>query len=92
MTASLGSSILPIGTLGDPIALEFSRVIQTKRTPTCTTRLATIPQYTHDISHLLACESRESSLRTPLRCQAIHPLSCLVFHLGECSDFSAMSR
>ncbi len=88
MTVSLGSSILLLGSLGDPFGLEYNIPTHSKTVATIATKPITIPQYTHDISHSLACESRESSLRTPSCCHAIHPPSCLMFHLGECFGLS----
>src|SRR5262249_46196196 len=80
-----------LGDLGDSFALGASTVMQTKQTATSTTRLTTIPQYTHDISHTPAgpsCESSsphhvvtpQSDSPTSLRCtasgQAIWILCC----------------
>ncbi len=91
MTASFGSSILPLGSLGDPFGLEYNIPTHSKTVATIATKPITIPQYTHDISHSLACESRESFPHMPLRCHAIHPPSCLMLYLGECFGFSAPS-
>src|SRR5437016_4498593 len=91
VTASLGSSILPLCALGDPFASEYNKLRQTKKSATIATRPSTIPQYPHDISHSLACDSRESFPRTPSRRHAIHPPGRLVFHLGECFGFSGLS-
>ena len=91
MTASPGSSILPSGTLGDPFEVGVNMLTQANKVATIASRPATIPRYTHDISHSLACELRESFPRTPSRRYAIHPLGCLVFYLGECFGFSALS-
>ncbi len=91
MIASPGALILPFGSLGDPFELEDNIPTHSKMVATIATKPITIPQYTQDISHLLACGSRESFLCTPLCRHAIHPLDCLVFHLGKCFDFSAPS-
>jgi putative addiction module killer protein len=77
VTASPGSSILPFGSLGDPFGLEYNIPTHSKTVATIATKPITIPQYTHDISHSLACESRKSFSRTPSRRQTIHPLGCL---------------
>jgi len=91
VTASLGSSILLLGSLGDPFGLEYKIPTHSKTVATIAKKPITIPQYTHDISHSLACESRESFPHMSLRCYTIHPLGCLEFHLGECFGFSAPS-
>ena len=83
MDTSFGSSILPFSFSGDPFGLEYNIPTHSKTVATIATKPITIPQYTHDISHSLACDSRESFLRMTLRRHAIHPLSCLVFHLGK---------
>ena len=89
LTASLGSSILPFGILGDPSTLDFKMLRQTNMVATIAARPPTIPQYTHDIVHSPACASRESFLRTPSCRHAIHPFGRLMFHLSECFKFSA---
>ena len=83
MIASPGSSILPFGIFGDPFGLEYIIATHSNTVATIATKPITIPQYTHDISHSLACESRESFLRMALRCHAVHPLGCLPFHHGK---------
>lgn len=88
---SFGSSILPFGFSGDSFGLEYNIPTHSKTVATIARKPITIPQYTHDISHSLACESRESFLRMTLRRHAIHPLGLLVFHLGKCFGFSAPS-
>jgi hypothetical protein len=60
MIASPGSSILPFGSLGDPFWVEYNIPTHSKTVATIATKPITIPQYTHDIHHPLACESRES--------------------------------
>lgn len=62
VTVSTGSSILPFGTLGDSFALGDKMLTHANKVASIAKRPATIPQYTHDISHTLACESRESFL------------------------------
>jgi hypothetical protein len=91
VTASAGSSILPFGSLGDPFGLEYKIPTHSKTVATIATKPITIPQYTHDIHHPLACELRESFPEMPSCCQTIYPLGCLVFHFGKCFGFSAPS-
>lgn len=83
VTASLDSSILPLGAFGDPFALEYNSSIQTKKIATSATRPPTIPQYPHDIYHALACEPHESFPRAPSPRHSIHPPGCVALHLGH---------
>src|SRR5206468_10334436 len=83
--------MLQLCALGDPFVLEYTKLRQTKKSATIATRPSTIPQYPHDISHSLACDSRESFPSTPSSRHAILPSVCLVFHLGECFGFSGLS-
>ena len=59
-TASPGSSILLFGSFGNLFGLEYNIPTHSNTVATIAKKPITIPQYTHDISHPFACESRES--------------------------------
>src|SRR5215472_4041386 len=65
--ASLASSVLLSSASGDSSGLEYETSRQANRVATIATSPTTMPQYTPDIGHTLACESRKSSFSAQLQ-------------------------
>ena len=80
--ASIGLSFIALDSWRDPFALGYSMLKHTKKVATSDTSPNTIPQYTSDICHTLACEPRESLLLTLSRGCTIHPHGAVVLHLA----------
>lgn len=60
LAAALGTSVLSLGVESDSFPFGERSVKHARSIPTIVTRVPTIPQYPHDIYHLLACRERES--------------------------------